>query len=464
MNLRAPALVLCLACAAACGDGPAERVDTATPSEPTPAVPAPPPASPPLPAPPLAPAVPPVPLRGMAAGTDHTCVIIEADGAVKCWGLNQGNLGLGDTEDRGDDPGEMGDALPVVALGAPALAVAATHLGTCALLEGGAVKCWGDIGEAKGKSPGEMGAALPAVDLGPGRSATAITTGDAHVCALLDDASVKCWGDNAYGQLGQGDTKDRRASDVRSLPPVDLGAGRTVARIASGAEHTCALLDDGTLKCWGSNTFGELGLGDAAARGDEPGEMGASLPSVDLGAATGKVLAIALGGLHSCVLVDDGSVACWGANTDGQLGLGDTRHRGRRPAEMGAALGRVALGTGRRATVIAAGNLHSCAILDDGGVKCWGWNFDGVLGQGDENDRGETPGTIGDALPPVVLGERSLAVTAGGAHTCVELASRRMKCWGFGAMGQLGLGTSDSRGDEPNEMAFLPFVSIAGTP
>ena len=144
-----------------------------------------------------------------------------------------------------------------------------------------------DRGRLPGQQvPGNFGG----VFVGTGRTATALASGARHTCALLDDHSVKCWGDNTFGQLGLGDT-NARGDDPNEmnddLPAVDLGTGRSAVAIASGAFHVCALLDDATVKCWGRNTAGQLGLGDVANRGDALGEMGDALPTVDLG--TGRV-------------------------------------------------------------------------------------------------------------------------------------------------------------------------------
>ena len=131
-----------------------------------------------------------------------------------------------------------------------------------------------------------MGDDLPPIDLGTGRTATAISTGSAHTCALLDDSTVKCWGHNTYGQLGQGSTTwlgDGPGEMGDDLPPIDLGTGRTAAAISAGDVHSSALLDDSTVKCWGHNDLGQLGQGSTTWLGDGPGEMGDDLPAVDLG-------------------------------------------------------------------------------------------------------------------------------------------------------------------------------------
>jgi alpha-tubulin suppressor-like RCC1 family protein len=165
-------------------------------------------------------------------------------------------------------------------------------------------------------------------------------------CALLDNGTVKCWG--AGGLLGLGDAVTRGDEPGEmgdALPALDLGLRppRRVIEIAVGSTHACALLDDASLKCWGSNGHGQLGLGDTTARGDEPGEMGENLPRVDLG----RDLAahVTAGFDHTCVVAEaTGHVKCWGANQSGQLGLGDTRNRGVLPGQLGDTLPAVDLG------------------------------------------------------------------------------------------------------------------------
>jgi alpha-tubulin suppressor-like RCC1 family protein len=161
-------------------------------------------------------------------------------------------------------------------------------------------------------------------------------------------------------------------------------------------------LNDGSVKCWGENNYGQLGQGNTIQRGDGSGEMGDALAPVNLG--TGKTAtAISAGGDHTCALLNDNSVKCWGNNAGGQLGLGDTNARGDGPDEMGDKLPPVNLGTGKTATAIAAGIGYTCALLNDGSVKCWGNNAGGQLGQGDTDRRGDGPNEMGDKLPTVKL-------------------------------------------------------------
>ena len=359
----------------------------------------------------------------VSAAYGTTCAIFE-DGDLKCWGANDmGQLGQGHTDNIGDEPGEMGDNLPPVDLGTgrTATAVATSGGHTCALLDDGTVKCWGfgslgRLGQGSqdniGDEPGEMGDNLPPVDLGTGRTATAITTGGAHTCALLDDGTVKCWGYMAYGQLGiptSGHIGDWPGEMGDNLPAVDLGTGRTAVAIAAGTRHTCALLDDGTVKCWGSGEDGRLGRGSTTNVGSSSSDMGDNLSPVDLGAGRTAV-AISTGGRHTCALLDDGTVKCWGLGSSGQLGTGGDETRGDQPGEMGDNLPAADLGTGRTAVAVSAGEAHTCALLDDGTVKCWGYDVAGQLGQGTRQNLGDQPGEMGDALPPVDLTSAPWAV------------------------------------------------------
>lgn len=412
-------------------------------------------------------------------GGAYSCALLS-NNAVKCWGYTpNGELGLGDKTIRGDNPNEMGSNLPVVDLGAgrTVKAIVGRYNHNCALLDNNTVKCWGqnNLGQLglgstsnRGDDANEMGDNLPTVDLGTDRIAKAIAAGFHNTCALLDNGTVKCWGYNAYGSLGLGDTSNRGdglGEMGNSLPGVDLGEGRTANAIAAGGGHNCALLDNNTVKCWGYNTYGDLGLGDTLARGDGANEMGDNLPAVDLGAGrTAK--SIVAGGSHTCALLDDNTVKCWGWNRDGQLGLDDTSNRGDNENEMGENLPTVNLGTDRTAKAIVAGNDHTCALLDTNEVKCWGLNSYGRLGLGDLETRGDGPNEMGDNLSAVDLGlnRTARAIYAGYAHTCALLDDLTIKCWGYNYLGSLGLGDTDDRGDQPNEMGDnLPVVDL-GSP
>jgi alpha-tubulin suppressor-like RCC1 family protein len=397
----------------------------------------------------------------MAAGGAQTCAGLE-DAALKCWGDNgAGQLGLGDTEDRGDDPGEMGDDLPAIDLGGGRFAVAAVAglAHACALLDDDTVKCWGDnafgqLGQGTtddlGDDAGEMGGDLLAIDLGAGLTVVALAAGNNHSCALLNDDSVKCWGANGSGQLGQ-DATDNRGDGANemgdNLPAIALGTGAVA--IVAGGDHSCALLDDDTVKCWGENGSGQLGQGDTADRGGAPGDM-AALTAIPLPMAA---VAIAAGGDHTCAVLSNNTARCWGDNFFGQLGQGNQLDRGDDPGEV-AALPAIDLGTGRTALTMAAGQSHSCAILDNLTVKCWGENGSGQLGQGDTDDRGDAGGEMGNNLPAVDLGvgNEILGIAAGQTHTCALRSDLTLRCWGGNGAGQLGQGDQLNLGDGPSEM------------
>ncbi|HRI70492.1 MAG TPA: hypothetical protein PK156_39945, partial [Polyangium sp.] len=413
----------------------------------------------------------------VTAGFAAACAL-GGDHRGKCWGDSDfGELGLGDRADRGDNPNEMGMFLPYLDFGtgrtATQLSIGGVH--ACAILDNGSLKCWGgnssgELGigtqDNMGDGPNEMGDFLPSIDLGTGKSPTRVyASAGIFTCALLNDASVKCWGSSDRGQLGQGDTVNRGDNPGEmgdNLPAINLGTGRTAIAVAAGGDHACAILDNGTLKCWGHSLWGQCGWGDTSKRGDNPGEMGDDLPIVDVG--TGKtVTAVAAGRLHTCAILNDGSVKCWGYNTDGQLGLGDTINRGDNPGEMGDNLPIVQLGMGKTAVAVTVGTYHSCALLNDSSVKCWGRSYAGQLGQGDIAYHGIGPNEMGDNLPAINLGtgKTVVALTTGDSFNCALLNDGKFKCWGRNLDGELGQGDTVTRGDGPGEMGdSLPYVEV----
>jgi len=437
-------------------------------------------------------------VTALQTGAYHTCATL-IDSTFKCWGFNDsGQLGQGDTVNRGNAPGQMGNALLNIDVGTHRTVIAFTTGGfhTCVILDNFTVKCWGNnlsgqlgLGDTanRGDGPDEMGDTLPAVDLGVDvdgnpLQAVAISAGAFHTCAVLNDKAaeqslVKCWGDNSSGQLGLGDTANRGDAPNEmgnSLPPVDLGTGRTAVGIVAGAYHSCALLDDFTIKCWGDNRDGQLGQGDTNNRGDAPGEMGDSLPPIDLG--TGRTATFVAAGLYdTCSVLDDGTAKCWGDNQSGQLGQGSMNALGDDPNEMGDNLPPIDLGTGRTALILSVNGdpvsdrASACALLDDSTVKCWGDNSAGQLGQGNTAAMptiGTQSNEMGDNLPPIDLGDSGKAIDLGSAfyHTCALLSSQRMKCWGLNDVGELGLGDTVNRGGEPGQMGDnLPAINVGTT-
>ena len=351
---------------------------------------------------------------------------------------------------------------------------------TCAILgsedesiEGGLVKCWGrnDFGQLgsdqvhqnnQDNSTSEKGVF---VDLGVGHTAKAITAGDKHTCVILNNNRVKCWGANDDGQLGLGDTS-HRGDNVENemgddLPFVDLGSDHTAKTLFARYNYTCAILDNDRLKCWGDNYFGQLGLGDTNNRGDEPYEMGDDLPFVDLG-ADHTVKAVTAGKNHTCAILNNDQLKCWGLNNFGQLGLEDNRSRGDALEEMGDNLNFVDLGSGRSTKAVTAGDSYTCAILNNDQLKCWGLNL--LFGQTSViNYLGDEADEMGDQLEYVQLDNGRVAyfVIGGPYHTCLALNGGQVKCWGRNDRGQLGLGDIEYRGDIIDEsITQLPFVDL----
>lgn len=411
--------------------------------------------------------------RSIVTGDAHTCALFD-DGAVACWGDGGfGRLGNANTDTIGNSSGEMGADLATVDLGSErtATALAAGERHTCALLDDASVKCWGSGADGRlgsgstddiGDGSGQMGDALQPVDFGLGRSALAIAAGEAHTCALLDDLTVTCWGAGADGRLGYDDTDnvgDGVGSTVASAGAVGFGGGRTAQAVVAGGAHTCALLDDFSVTCWGSGGDGRLGYEDTDNVGDGIGVSTALAGQVDLGSGR-TALAVAAGGEHTCALLDDVTVTCWGSGGDGQLGYDDTANVGDGVGASVASAGAVDFGAGRNAVALTAGDAHTCALLDDVTVACWGDGDSGRLGYGNTGrvGNGAGPSVATAGVVELVAGRTAQAVAAGGAHTCVLLDDESIQCWGRGSSGRLGYENADNIGDGSG-----PSSAAAGT-
>ncbi len=295
------------------------------------------------------------------------------------------------------------------AAGTSLLAAGAWH--TCWLTETGSVRCWGYNAHGQLGDGTTNSASLPVVVVGLPTPVAAVAAGEAHTCALTSRGGVKCWGYNVQGQLGDATLADRET-------PTDVvGLTEGVTAIAAGDYHTCAVVRGGDVACWGYNAGGQLGDGTTTSR---------STP-VAVRGLRGRAVSVAAGAGHTCALMATGAVMCWGANGEGELGDGTTSVRP----------GAVSVAGLTGATAITAGSYHTCAVVDEGGLRCWGWNEYGQLGDGT---------TARHATPVAVtgLGSPVDAVTAGAYHTCV-VTSGWLRCWGFNSRGQIGDGTMLSR-------------------
>lgn len=389
-------------------------------------------------------------ILALSAGGRHTCVVIEG-GLVRCWGEGFfGQLGRGVPDNVGDN--ETPASVDPLGLPAAALTIDTGEAFTCALFDDQALRCWGQnyngqLGYGNSASVALLGDdelldALPAVVIGNGLP-TQFGLGASHACARMDDAKVRCWGANGFGQLGLvnliliGDDED--PADAMSMV---LGAN--AASVAAGQAHSCAITG-GQVRCWGHGNRGQLGYGSNQNIGDDetPANAGAlSLVPASLPANT-QASAIGLGREHSCALFEAGDVVCWGRNDVGQLATGDNQDWGDQANETPSTLEPIDLGG--PAVALAVGYDHSCALLDDGSVRCWGENGKGQLGLGTTTDVGisQSPAEAG----PLALGGDAIAITAGGEHTCALLDDYGVVCWGSNVDGRLGYANTQTIGD-----------------
>ena len=338
----------------------------------------------------------------LATGSAHTCSITPA-GGVECWGWNgHGQLGDATTTSKRS-------RTPVVGLASGVTAISAAGSTTCALHQSGEVRCWGwnAFGQLGDGTRTDRPTPAAVADLA---DATSVSVGNGHVCALSRSRGAVCWGWNAYGQLGDGTTVDR-------LTPTRVaGAPLTSSAVSAGDQHTCMTTTAGALACWGDNARGQLGDGTNDRR---------LLPVPVIGLGSG-VTVVSAGVLHTCA-VRAGATLCWGRNGMGQVGDGTTTSRNE-PAVVGQ-LG--AVGT----QVDADG--YSCAV-SAGIASCWGDNTFGGVGDGSMTMR--TSGVVVRNLPVGVS-----AVSVGNDHACAIDAANRAWCWGDNAQGQLGDGTTADR-------------------
>jgi alpha-tubulin suppressor-like RCC1 family protein len=339
----------------------------------------------------------------LATGNEHTCALTKGSG-VKCWGSNDaGQLGNGNI---------ISSSVPVdvfsLSSDVDAISVGGKH--TCALTKSGGVKCWGanSYGQLGNNESGNK--IVPVAVIGLSSGVSAISAGGLHTCALMMIGSVKCWGYNAYGQLGNGVT------NPNSNIPVEVVGLNGVSAIRAGYAQNCALLDTGGVKCWGRNLYGQLGNGSSGNRNTP----------VDVFGLSSGVSAITSGYGHTCALLETGGVKCWGYNGYGQLGNNGVSASDK-PVDV------ISLVSGVSA-ITANGILiggHTCALLTTGGVKCWGLNRSGQLGNGNTTKSG-VPVEVTD------LSSGINAISAGGEHTCAITTNANVKCWGSNLFGQLG--------------------------
>ncbi len=355
-------------------------------------------------------------VASIAAGHVHSCLRTSA-GAVKCWGWNiLGQLGDGRNTDR---------ILPVTVpglSGVTGLSTGNNH--TCVLTAAGGAKCWGDngYGQLGDDRTRESVHPVPKNVSGLSGGVASLRTGSSHTCAVTTTGALRCWGHNLYGQLGVG------SRDWRIAPAEVSGMGSGTLAVDAGGQHTCAVRTGGGVRCWGGNYYGSVGDGDFFDR----------LTPVNVSGLTSGVAALALGTRHSCALTASGGLKCWGASDAGQTGTGVFTTRVLTPQDV--------TGLASGVTLAGAGSLHGCAIAG-GAAKCWGWNLHGQIGDGSNENRAVPANVSG-------LGQGMRAISPGTAHTCALTQSGGVKCWGFNESGALGDGTTTTR-NVPGDVAGL---------
>ena len=276
---------------------------------------------------------------------------------------------------------------------------------TCALMSDGTIYCWGSNngGQLGNGTATDTNTPVPVAGI---TNATSITAGGYHTCATLTDESVVCWGYNGDGQLGNG-------ANINALTPAPVTGIANATSITAGYLHTCATRSDNTIACWGSSGFGQLGNGTNA-------DSTTPVPVTGITNAT----SVSGGWSHTCATRSDNTIACWGSSGFGQLGNG-TNADSTTPVPV----------TGiTNATSVSGGWSHTCATRSDNTIACWGRNNYGQLGNG-ANTNSNTP------VPVAGINNASTSISSGHGHTCAILTDDTIACWGANGFGQLGDGT-----------------------
>ena len=415
----------------------------------------------------------------------HACAI-WAPGAgtnrLTCWGKNTGGeLGIGNTNNIGDGANEMGTNLVSVALPTDryATSVGAGDAHTCTVVDNGNVYCWGTstygaLGRGDttviGDGAGEMGNALVAAQLPNGLSATKVSCGSDFTCVILSNGKVTCWGKNDKNQLGNGNANtigDGANEMGNNLVYVHMPDGYVAVDLSCSAANACAVTSDGLVYCWGSNTYGQLGI-EVATTARQGGGAGVLL-AVKLPVAFTSATKVSCASNHMCALTNSGQVGCWGRNSEGQLGRGTTAHVGADTTPM-SVLSPISLRTGTTAIDLSAYGGHACAVQSDHKIVCWGTGGWAQLGNVATTNIGDAAGEMGDALMVVALptGLTANSVSVGYSYSFGVLSDGRIGCWGSNGVGILGLGISGGiRGDTSDEVGngltriSLPTASVS---
>ncbi|MBL7664004.1 MAG: tandem-95 repeat protein [Bacteriovoracaceae bacterium] len=378
-------------------------------------------------------------------GGSNSCALLN-DGGIRCWGSSaSGQLGYGNTNTIGDN--EHAKVAGDVNTGIVTKLVAPGTGSTCAQSTTDQVKCWGfgnvgtlgygnttTIGDNEFPSSVGFVQILSAAQISAGQKVLkVVNTSGNFSCALISTGNVRCWGFGANG-LGYSNTNNIGDNEF-PYSAGNVNVGKTVQDLFAGTNHICALTTDNNLRCWGTSANGQLGYSNTNTVGDN--ETPASRGDVQVLSAQERtnglsIAQVALGGSHSCILTNTGSVRCWGRGALGALGYGNTNDIGDNELPRTAGF----VNVGGTVTKIVAGGAHTCAILNTGKLRCWGFGLSGRLGYGHQDNIGddESPTVAGD----INLTENVIDVSLGSGHTLALVESKRVKPWGASLGGSLG--------------------------
>lgn len=344
----------------------------------------------------------------VSVGVNYTCAV-KTNGTLWCWGTDNYTLG--------DGPEWAPQASPVqeATYSTDWVSVSAGWYHTCALKNNGSLWCWGQ------ETYGELGNGdkLHPIQPSPVPEATRamnwgfVSAGYWFGCAIKTNRTLWCWGDDTYGEIADGPPE----TFGQNAPIQEATASSSWMSVASGRDHGCGLRGDGTIWCWGRDNYGQIGNG--VTTGDQRTPVQETTNATDWSSLT-------VGDTHSCAIKTSGSLWCWGRDNTGQLGNGATAGDQVSPIqEVTSALDW---------TSVTAGNGHTCAIKSNGTLWCWGTDGSGQLGNG---------GVAGDQISPTqesTLATDWISVSAGNGFTCATKTDGSVWCWGSDSVGQLGNG------------------------